>query len=261
MTQYNAVKELILDLLGWGVTPEYLVKHGISRRAIYYVFTELRLKLPENFDTTGILPLHPNSVNEKSIPTEPASMRRAVMGHPLPPKPKPAKVASLPTAPPAPQPTPVVETPPAGPSLHIIEAQRRQELLARKAVIASLKKKKAKIEAVASESSEVMPMTPPSVDVDEFLKSIEAIPASLPPTPVSPTRPRNSVVDEKSTSALPAAPFHTRKDSSTSMDMDVDEDVDEIPGFGYHKRPSTDSVAMSMSNPDTPASTGPEPGG
>jgi hypothetical protein len=269
MTQYNAVKEHILDLLGWGVTPDYLVGHGISRRAIYYVFTELRLKLPDNFDTTGIIPFTPvpiseKPISEKSIPTEPASMRRAALEHPLPPKPKRRQAALSFTAPVALQPntntSTEVKNPPMGPSLHIIEAQRRQELLARKAVLASLKKKKAKkIEEAAVQEAPETPSAPsPSVDVDEFLKSIEAIPPSLPPTPVSPTRSRLSVVGEGGVVLTP--PSHARKDSSTSVDMDVDDDPGAIPGFGVHKRPSSDSQAMSASNPETPISSGPESG-
>ncbi|EPQ51151.1 hypothetical protein GLOTRDRAFT_141255 [Gloeophyllum trabeum ATCC 11539] len=41
-------KTLVLDLLGWGVPPEYLVDAGVSGQVIYRVFTELNLRLPKN---------------------------------------------------------------------------------------------------------------------------------------------------------------------------------------------------------------------
>lgn len=48
-------KILILDLLGWGVPPSYIVECGLTRQIIYTVFTELNLRLPENLDLTGLL--------------------------------------------------------------------------------------------------------------------------------------------------------------------------------------------------------------
>ena len=38
---------LVLDLLGWGVSPEYLLQRGISHALLYTVFTDLRLQLPD----------------------------------------------------------------------------------------------------------------------------------------------------------------------------------------------------------------------
>ena len=57
--QYDTVKEVILDILGYGVPPEYLIDCGISKEIIYYVFTELNLCLPSNLDTVGIPPYPP----------------------------------------------------------------------------------------------------------------------------------------------------------------------------------------------------------
>jgi hypothetical protein len=57
--QYEAAKDIFLDLLGWGVDPEYIAKTGVSREIIFYVFTELRLRLPRNLDTTGLSPFSP----------------------------------------------------------------------------------------------------------------------------------------------------------------------------------------------------------
>ncbi|TDL16221.1 hypothetical protein BD410DRAFT_844571 [Rickenella mellea] len=46
--QLYQAKVVVLDLLGWGVPPEYLLDRGISLRLLYTVFTELRLRLPES---------------------------------------------------------------------------------------------------------------------------------------------------------------------------------------------------------------------
>ena len=57
--QYDTAKEVVLDILGYGVPPEYLIDCGISKEIIYYVFTELNLRLPSNLVTTGIPPYPP----------------------------------------------------------------------------------------------------------------------------------------------------------------------------------------------------------
>ena len=59
MEQFNLAKELILDLLGWGVSPEYLVDCGLTREAVFYTFSELNLRLPSNLDVSGLLPSSP----------------------------------------------------------------------------------------------------------------------------------------------------------------------------------------------------------
>ncbi|KAG2123269.1 hypothetical protein DEU56DRAFT_830035 [Suillus clintonianus] len=41
-------KNLVLDLLGWGVSPEYLVEAGVSSGVLYRVFSDLNLRLPTN---------------------------------------------------------------------------------------------------------------------------------------------------------------------------------------------------------------------
>ena len=55
-SQIDDAKSLVLDLLGWGVDPEYLVTSGIHPGLIYRIFTELNLRLPANlvlFDEVG----------------------------------------------------------------------------------------------------------------------------------------------------------------------------------------------------------------
>ena len=41
-------KSVVLDLLGWGVSGEYLVECGVSSPAIHRIFTDLHLRLPAN---------------------------------------------------------------------------------------------------------------------------------------------------------------------------------------------------------------------
>ena len=67
--QYDAAKDIVLDLLGWGVPPDYLVSCGVSREIMFYVFTELNLRLPSNFDATGIPPYPPVPADFTTTPT------------------------------------------------------------------------------------------------------------------------------------------------------------------------------------------------
>ncbi|KAH6891807.1 hypothetical protein BKA70DRAFT_1326183 [Coprinopsis sp. MPI-PUGE-AT-0042] len=46
--ELDHAKNLVLDLLGWGVAPEFLVDEGVSAQLIYRVFTDLNLRLPTN---------------------------------------------------------------------------------------------------------------------------------------------------------------------------------------------------------------------
>lgn len=45
--ELNNAKVLVLDLLGWGVPPEYILRRGVSHQLLYTVFTDLRLRLPD----------------------------------------------------------------------------------------------------------------------------------------------------------------------------------------------------------------------
>jgi hypothetical protein len=42
--EFIEAKSTILDLLGWGVPPEYFINCGLTREAIFYAFTEMNLK-------------------------------------------------------------------------------------------------------------------------------------------------------------------------------------------------------------------------
>jgi len=44
----------MLDLLGWGVPPDYILQRGVSRELLCTVFSDLRLRLPENIVVPGV---------------------------------------------------------------------------------------------------------------------------------------------------------------------------------------------------------------
>ncbi|KAJ7819385.1 hypothetical protein B0H14DRAFT_2836664 [Mycena olivaceomarginata] len=228
--QYDTAKDIVLDLLGWGVPPDYLVDCNLSREIVYYVFSELNLRLPLNLDVTNLIPYtpahaalysRPLSATPTSRPEAPASSR-PLHGHPsLPPKPLAgSNAAQQRTTPPPhtsspPLPSPENQHSAAPGSLHDMERQRRQELLARKAVQAS-RKIKPPSDASSTASSSHAPadqsgvqdqdveMAPAAATeaVDDFLKSI----------------------GEKS--VTPEASIQPEPESTNSMD------IDEIPGLG-----------------------------
>ncbi|KAG6884677.1 hypothetical protein C0993_009020 [Termitomyces sp. T159_Od127] len=51
--ELELAKDVVLDLLGWGVQPEYLIECGISSHAIYRIFTDLHLRFPTNLSYFG----------------------------------------------------------------------------------------------------------------------------------------------------------------------------------------------------------------
>lgn len=123
--QYEAAKDIVLDLLGWGVEPEYIAETGVSREIIYYVFTELRLRLPRNLDITGLIPFSlpapEPTVVAPVVATQNRRQRSDSSATAMPPPPSipprhdaqpftPGRVShpSLPQKPPAPQGNPTV---------------------------------------------------------------------------------------------------------------------------------------------------------
>ena len=195
MDEYDTAKDIILDLLGWGVPPEFLVDCGLTKALVFYVFTELNLRLPDNFDSSGIISYNPESF---------AQRQQSVL---MPPPPLPENNRTVDTSIEA---TPRVSTPPLRPpstitswdspsntDLHDMERQRRQELLARKAVQASRRMKRStsmetplSISHSDSSSSDPPMGTVISTEViDDFLNSIgpvrdaEHLNDVLPPPP------------------------------------------------------------------------------
>ncbi|TFY60168.1 hypothetical protein EVJ58_g5315 [Rhodofomes roseus] len=230
MTQahYNAAKDLVLDLLGWGVPPEYLVSCGVSREIMFYVFTELNLRLPPNFDATGIPPYPPSPMALNAAPTvtlikrtDPMTLRAVNSVAKLSAN---GQSSSSQTTLSATANTFIPVTAASsstGPNLFDMEQQRRQELLARKAAIASRKKQQVALLSSApvgnatvatTESQDVeMADATPTKTVDDFLKSIGP----------------DSEKDNGKGKA-PARPISAVSFSTTSDAMDVDE---VIPGL------------------------------
>ncbi|KAF7365121.1 MADS-box domain-containing protein [Mycena venus] len=244
--QYDTAKDIVLDLLGWGVPPDYLVDCNLSREIVFYVFSELNLRLPHNLDTTGLIPYtpahvalysRPLSATPSSRPEAPPSSR-PLHGHPsLPPKPLagsnavsgPQQRSTVP--PPSP---PHTSSPPIAPSptnqhssatgsLHDMERQRRQELLARKAVQASRKIK------------------PPS-DASSIASSSHA------PDPTD-----QSGVQDQDVEMTPAVATEAPEPPESANSMDVDE----IPGLGgsYRNAGSASSFYGTVPDSQMPAYT------
>ncbi|KAI9465576.1 hypothetical protein BJY52DRAFT_592877 [Lactarius psammicola] len=198
--QYDTAKEVILDILGYGVPPEYLIDCGLSREIIYYVFTELNLRLPNNLDLVGIPPYPPppdviasillsqSSYSLPSVSLENSSVvdDATVRGS-----------SEHPAFSPQPLPPHDLDRPPQAPvsyqgstsatllalsesTLAAMERQRKQELLARKAVQESRKRKEPVPLAAAEPSTSPTTVTSTgadvstraSVSVEDFLNSI-----------------------------------------------------------------------------------------
>lgn len=240
--QYNTAKDIVLDLLGWGVPPEYLIECGLSRHVIFYVFSELNLRLPSNLDTSGLIP-YPTPEMLALIPVSPSLSTRSLHSSSStmpPPSVIPARVSlaermsmeRIDTRMSSPDPYPYIKPEPSSPSsadlsnshsLLVIEQQRRQELLARKAAIASRKARQDPLGFVApSKDQDLDASAVPPESVDDFLKSIEP-----PPHPdASDNHNRGSSVGTTSLSSLER--------------MDVD---DLIPGLIGSSRDTSASSA------------------
>ncbi|KZT09380.1 uncharacterized protein LAESUDRAFT_756996 [Laetiporus sulphureus 93-53] len=240
--QYNAAKDIILDLLGWGVPPEFLVSCGVSREIVFYVFSELNLRLPSNLDLTGVVPMLPHGLPDMAQSVSTATQGQQSVPRTVPLE-SPASQALSASAPPFVPDASALRLP-SSPDLLDMEQQRRQELLARKAVLASRKAKQQAVSASPTTSSPVAtPATPaaierkdvemasavPTTTVDDFLKSIE---------PVSePDKGKG-----KASTAAPAPPSRT----STFDEMDVDEPIPGLSG-AYASLPSpARSSSMSL---------------
>lgn len=195
--QYNKAKDIVLDLLGWGVRPEYLLEYGLSRHAIFYVFSELNLRLPSNLDTSGLIP-YPTPEMLALISVSPSLSTHTLHSSPstMPPLSViPARVSlaermsmvRIDTRMSSPDPSPCIKAEPSSPSsadfanshsLLVIEQQRRQELLARKAVIASRKARQSEPPGFATplKDQDIDMNAAPAQSVDDFLKTIEPAP-------------------------------------------------------------------------------------
>lgn len=260
--QYATAKDIVLDLLGWGVPPEYLVDCGLSREIVYYVFIELNLRLPNNLDLSGLPQLDPVFSGSPEPITPPPTLSprqrsnssvarltassRSVQGHPsLPRKPSapqgtddsgsqphPLSATATPFVPTASTSAVPMAAPGSPPSLIDIEQQRRQELLARKAVLASRKAKQ------AAGTNANVPARRPTVSETE-IKDVEMAPPTIPTETV-----------EDFLSSIPAVGV----DASPPSYGD-DMDVDAIPGLSMDGNPISRSDSSSQQPaPPTPSS-------
>ncbi|TRM63847.1 hypothetical protein BD626DRAFT_261517 [Schizophyllum amplum] len=201
--QYDTAKDIILDLLGWGVHPNHLLDMGLSREILFYVFSELNLRFPANLDATGLIPYTPNMVRPGTHSELPAQRG---LHHGLPPKPPPLATPVRPI-----QQTLDPDVPPSA-ALLDMEQKRRQELMARKRKTATLK-------AQQSHRTQDIEMGPPApIDqVEDFLQSI----APGPSGPLS-AQPSFSSLSAQATQSPPSY-------------ADDDMDVDEIPGLSFSR--------------------------
>ncbi|VDB91433.1 unnamed protein product [Peniophora sp. CBMAI 1063] len=240
--QYDSAKDIVLDLLGWGVPPEYLVDCGLSRNLVYYVFAELNLRMPANLDTSGIVPYPPppemlakwlQAVEAEKNRVDDVAVEDKGKGKEVVDDDTPSLLARI-------SDMPVAEVAPA-PTLEEMEEQRRRELMARKAVQASRKRKESTMPSTAQPPAKKLTPAPPSLveriqqitdaerrplpvaatdSVDDFLRSIAPIPLTSNvdmPRTASPElmdvddgeipglSRSNSVTRARSTSAAPAS--------------------------------------------------------
>ncbi|KAJ7505234.1 hypothetical protein B0H11DRAFT_1977627 [Mycena galericulata] len=285
--QYDTAKDIVLDLLGWGVSPDYLVDCNLSREIVYYVFSELNLRLPHNLDITGLIPYTPAHVALYSRPLsaiphsarpETSASSRPLHGHPsLPPKPLAGPNATIgsgpspvqksagtqPSSPPHPSSPPISTNQHASTngSLHDMERQRRQELLARKAVQAS-RKVKPPSDASSTASSSYAPADPSGVQdqdvemtpaiateaVDDFLKSI----GEKSVTPEAMTQPESTdIMDVDEIPGLGGSMSSYRSANSSQAAVYTDQVVISPADSSFSAAPN-----HSLSQSDPPPSSG-----
>ncbi|KAL7418078.1 hypothetical protein BDY24DRAFT_9322 [Mrakia frigida] len=85
---YGESRMLLLELLSWGVSPEYLVKSGLSREAVLVLFSDLKIRLPTNLP--GPPPIY--EVYDEPSPSDSPAVSRGNSGK------QPSRVPSPPTA-------------------------------------------------------------------------------------------------------------------------------------------------------------------
>lgn len=251
MDQFNLAKELVLDLLGWGVSPEYLVDCGLTREAVFYSFTELNLRLPKNLDVSGLIPMQSTPSSSTSSQTTPSAN-----SPPVPATPSDAREVrdATPSIAKSPE-SQTMSVTPAASDLNEMEARRKLELQARKAVLASRKKKALQASAdsvgapVVSAQNTLVSETSgsasdkssiaPTDAVDNFLKAMMEDSIIPPPLSVTPSQDASSS----------KTPVQTTNTKTTFID---EMDVSSIPGLGsYIAQPTPNSDLITLEAPST----------
>ncbi|KAG2338509.1 hypothetical protein BDR05DRAFT_1004207 [Suillus weaverae] len=288
--QYNTAKDIVLDLLGWGVPPEYFIDCGLSRHVVFYVFTELNLRMPTNLDINGLIP-YPTPEMMSSIPASPSqSIRSSSSAMPPPPTIPSHKELTSPVAVASDhsrgrlatrlglhissggEPTDV-KVEPTSPSaadsssshsLHVIEQQRRQELLARKAVFASRKAKQSDSPGGSSSRDRDVEMSyvAPTETVEDFLKSIPAVDSEIAGNdspslrPAWYSSPENTAVDQaslglvtsQSTSSTEPSAFYPADSETSGAGGTISPVTDAPPLSGNSTAPSSDTYSGASSS-------------
>ncbi|KAG9128483.1 hypothetical protein FRC07_009706 [Ceratobasidium sp. 392] len=278
----DEAKRLILDLLGLGVTPEYLVDCGISSQCLAVCFYEMNLRFPLNLDRNQInLPSFydidkhmkasikrdravrqrdQDQAVEKLLNALPKGSRspvpqglalpsldRSASTHkqkrgslPSPPVSLPAKPAAHPpkkdelsysTESIAAQPRADTRSPPTGPRASdvLAEDQKRMELLARKAAMDSITRKRAAKSSPKPSSGDLEQLAQPSGIEQDVESAVDALLAAVRMNPVSMLSERDGMEKE---------PYSGER--SKSFESDVDETL-----------PDYDSDAMVEDELDT----------
>ena len=185
-------KDIVLDILGWGVPPEFFLLCGLSREIVYYIFYELNLRLPANLDVTGLSPFNPASRTTPDHGPFPSNTKPSVVSGSS----TPLSAAATPFVPGSSDTAQSVAT-----DLNGMQESLRAELIARKKVMASRKLKQqatlpdvqpptAPVASTSNDTSAGFEL-PSSKTVDDFLNSIGPVipvangttaPAPLPPS-------------------------------------------------------------------------------
>ena len=117
--EYEEAKGLILDLLGFGMTPEDLIDTNVSKRLIVYCMREMNLRIPFNVDLSDIVPYEPPSVMPLCSDASPSPEAME-----LPPTDTPTQPGQPPPPTTLPPPIPAHEVPPRPPD--VVKPQPRQ---------------------------------------------------------------------------------------------------------------------------------------
>lgn len=114
--EYEEAKGLILDLLGFGMSPEDLIDTNVSKRLIVYCMREMNLRIPLNVDLSDIVPYEPPPVVPLRFDTPSPEATEP------PPTDTPTQPGQSPST--LPPPVPAHEVPPRPPD--VVKPQPRQ---------------------------------------------------------------------------------------------------------------------------------------
>ena len=120
--EYEEAKGLILDLLGFGMTPEDLIDTQVSKRLIVYCMREMNLRIPFNVDLSDIVPYEPPPIMPLRVdtPAYSESMEPSPIDVPV----QPVQPGQPPPPSTLPPPIPAHEVPPRPPD--VVKPQPRQ---------------------------------------------------------------------------------------------------------------------------------------